>query len=63
MARPGTATSSVSPVPNFQRREIFAHIGGRPLGMQFDREENLIVSVAGMGVYGVRPGRRGVQGY
>jgi ribose transport system permease protein len=41
--------------PNFEKREVFAHIGGRPLGMQFDRDENLIVAVAGMGVYGVRP--------
>ncbi|MCP1848150.1 MULTISPECIES: ABC transporter permease [unclassified Bradyrhizobium] len=41
--------------PNFETREVFAHIGGRPLGMQFDRDENLIVAVAGMGVYGVAP--------
>ena len=34
---------------------MFAHIGGRPLGMQFDKDENLIVAVAGMGVYGVKP--------
>jgi ribose transport system permease protein len=40
--------------PNFDRREVFAHIGGRPYGMQFDRDENLIVCVGGMGVYGVR---------
>jgi len=38
-----------------ERREVFAHIGGRPLGMQFDKDENLIVCVAGMGVYGVKP--------
>lgn len=44
--------------PNLQNREIFAHIGGRPLGMQFDRDENLIVAVAGMGVYGVAPDGR-----
>ena len=29
--------------PNFEQREVFAHIGGRPLGMQFDKDENLIV--------------------
>jgi ribose transport system permease protein len=40
---------------NFENREVFAHIGGRPLGMQFDRDENLIVCVAGMGVYGIKP--------
>src|SRR4029079_15698650 len=39
----------------FVHREVFAHIGGRPLGMQFDKDENLIVCVAGMGLYGVRP--------
>jgi ribose transport system permease protein len=44
--------------PNFSHREVFAHIGGRPLGMQFDRDENLIVAVAGMGVYGVAPDGR-----
>jgi ribose transport system permease protein len=43
--------------PNFEHREVFAHIGGRPLGMQFDKDENLIVAVAGMGVYGVKPNR------
>jgi ribose transport system permease protein len=41
--------------PNFEHREVFAHIGGRPLGMQFDKDENLIVAVAGMGVYGIKP--------
>jgi len=41
--------------PKFEHREIFARIGGRPLGMAFDREENLIVCSGGMGVYGVRP--------
>ena len=40
----------------FEKREVFAHIGGRPYGMQFDKDENLIVCVGGMGVYGVKPG-------
>jgi ribose transport system permease protein len=43
--------------PNYDRREEFARIGGRPLGMAMDRNENLIVCVAGMGVYGVKPDR------
>lgn len=43
--------------PDYSRREEFARIGGRPLGMAFDRDENLICCVAGMGVYGVRPDR------
>lgn len=43
--------------PDFRRREVFARIGGRPLGLAFDSRDNLIVCVAGMGVYGVRPDR------
>lgn len=41
--------------PNFEHAEVFARIGGRPLGMAFDKDENLIVCVGGMGLYGVRP--------
>jgi ribose transport system permease protein len=41
--------------PGFAKREVFAHIGGRPYGMAFDKDENLIVCVGGMGLYGVRP--------
>jgi len=41
--------------PDFSKREIFANVGGRPLGMAFDREDNLVVCVGGMGLYGVRP--------
>ena len=40
---------------NFDRVEIFARTGGRPLGMAFDKDDNLIVCVGGMGLYGVRP--------
>jgi ribose transport system permease protein len=43
--------------PDYERREEFARIGGRPLGLALDREENLLVCVAGMGVYGVKPDR------
>ena len=43
--------------PDYSVREEFAHIGGRPLGLAFDRDENLIVCVAGMGLYGVKPDR------
>ena len=43
--------------PDYSVREEFARIGGRPLGLAFDRDDNLIVCVAGMGVYGVRPNR------
>jgi ribose transport system permease protein len=40
---------------NFDQRDVFARIGGRPLGMAMDRDENLIVCIGGMGLYGVRP--------
>jgi ribose transport system permease protein len=43
--------------PDYEHREEFARIGGRPLGMALDRDENLLVCVAGMGVYGVSPDR------
>jgi ribose transport system permease protein len=43
--------------PDYIQREELARIGGRPLGMALDRDENLLVCVAGMGVYGVRPDR------
>ncbi len=43
--------------PDYGVREEFARIGGRPLGLAFDRDENLLVCVAGMGVYGVKPDR------
>ncbi len=41
--------------PDYTRHEIFAHIGGFPLGMAFDRAGNLLVCVGGMGLYQVRP--------
>ena len=41
--------------PGFEQREVFARIGGRPLGMAFDADGNLIVCVGGMGLYGVTP--------
>lgn len=43
--------------PDYTVREEFARIGGRPLGMAFDRDQNLLVCIAGMGVYGVKPDR------
>jgi ribose transport system permease protein len=42
---------------NYEDQEIFARTGGRPLGMAFDRDDNLIICIAGMGVYGVRRDR------
>ena len=40
---------------NFSNIEEFARTGGYPLGMAFDRDDNLIVCVGGMGLYGVHP--------
>ena len=41
--------------PDYGRHEVFAHIGGHPLGMAFDRDGNLLVCVGGMGLYQVDP--------
>lgn len=41
--------------PDYRRIELFAHIGGIPLGLAFDKDENLLVCVGGMGLYGIRP--------
>lgn len=37
--------------PDYRQSEIYAHIGGSPLGMSFDRDRNLLVCVGGMGLY------------
>lgn len=44
--------------PDYERMEIFAHIGGTPLGMAFDRQDNLYVCIGGMGLYRVTPDRK-----
>lgn len=41
--------------PPYDNVEIFARIGGRPLGLAMDAKENLYVCVAGMGLYMVAP--------
>ena len=41
--------------PDFKRSEVFAIIGGHPLGMTFDKKGNLVTCVGGMGVYSVSP--------
>src|SRR5258708_20309720 len=38
--------------------EVFAHIGGQPLGMAFDRQDNLYVCIGGMGLYRITPDRK-----
>jgi ribose transport system permease protein len=40
--------------PDYKDASVFAHIGGHPLGMAIDREDNIVVCVGGMGLYRVR---------
>jgi ribose transport system permease protein len=44
--------------PDYERMEVYAHIGGQPLGMAFDRQDNLYVCIGGMGLYRITPGRK-----
>lgn len=44
--------------PDYAEWEVFAHIGGHPLGMAFDRDDNLNVCVGGMGLYRISPERK-----
>jgi ribose transport system permease protein len=44
--------------PDYERMEVYAHIGGTPLGLAFDRHDNLYVCVGGMGLYRVTPERK-----
>ncbi|MBN9547906.1 MAG: SMP-30/gluconolactonase/LRE family protein, partial [Alphaproteobacteria bacterium] len=41
--------------PDHKRSEVFAHIGGHPLGMAFDKAGNLLVCIGGMGLFQVAP--------
>ncbi|MEV6626319.1 SMP-30/gluconolactonase/LRE family protein [Amycolatopsis sp. NPDC051106] len=41
--------------PGFATREVFARIGGHPLGMAFAANGDLVVCVGGMGLYAVSP--------
>ena len=44
--------------PDYERMEVYAHIGGTPLGMAFDQQDNLYVCIGGMGLYRVTPERK-----
>jgi len=37
--------------PHYKECEVYAHIGGSPLGMAFDKAGDLLVCVGGMGLY------------
>lgn len=39
--------------PDFSRQEVFAHVGGRPLGMAFAKDGSLLVCIGGMGLYSI----------
>ncbi len=39
--------------PDYQRSEVFSHIGGFPLGLAFDRAGNLLSCVGAMGLYSI----------
>jgi ribose transport system permease protein len=41
--------------PDYQKSEVFAHTGGFPLGLAFDRAGNLISCVGAMGLYSISP--------
>ena len=41
--------------PDYEKMEVFAHIGGQPLGMAFDRNDNLYICIGGMGLYRIAP--------
>lgn len=44
--------------PDYKQKEIYARIGGQPLGMAFDAGQTLYVCVGGMGLYRVTPDRQ-----
>ena len=44
--------------PDHTRHEIFAHVGGQPLGLAFEPNGNLDVCIGGMGLYQITPDRK-----
>lgn len=47
--------------PDYTRSEIYAHIGGQPLGMTIDHEGSVVVCVTGMGLYKITKDREVVK--
>lgn len=43
--------------PDYRRREVYARIGGQPLGLALDASQTLYVCVGGMGLYRITPER------
>ena len=44
--------------PDYKHPEIFAHCGGRPLGLAFDENGNIVVCIGGMGLYSIGKDRK-----
>ncbi|PZQ95928.1 MAG: ABC transporter permease [Cereibacter sphaeroides] len=47
--------------PDYTRSEVFAHVGGFPLGLAFDRGGNLLSCVGAMELYKISPDREVTQ--
>ncbi|MBW8639185.1 SMP-30/gluconolactonase/LRE family protein [Hoeflea sp. WL0058] len=43
--------------PDYKQHEVYAHVGGRPLGLAFDKNGDLLVCIGGMGLYRVTKDR------
>jgi ribose transport system permease protein len=44
--------------PGYREQEVFAHVGGRPLGMAFARDGALLCCIGGMGLYRIGKDRQ-----
>ena len=44
--------------PDYRRQEVFAHVGGRPLGLAFARDGALLCCIGGMGLYRIGMNRQ-----
>ena len=49
----GTRTGDIVrfSAPDYRRQEVFAHVGGRPLGLAFAKDGALLCCIGGMGLY------------
>ena len=44
--------------PDYKEPEVFVHCGGRPLGLAFDKNGNIVVCIGGMGLYSIDKNRQ-----
>jgi ribose transport system permease protein len=47
--------------PEHKVSEVFAHVGGFPLGLAFDKEDSLYVCISGMGLYKITQQREVIK--